>query len=55
MIARRSFIFTIAALAAPCLFAQAPKVRRVGVLVNGSEATQGPRFEVFREALQRLG
>jgi putative ABC transport system substrate-binding protein len=52
---RRDFMFAITALAAPPLFAQAPKVRRIGVLVNGSEETQGPRFEVFRKALERLG
>jgi putative ABC transport system substrate-binding protein len=51
---RRVFVLAAALMCAP-LRAQAPKPRRIGVLVNGSEQTQGPRFEVFRKALERLG
>jgi putative ABC transport system substrate-binding protein len=51
---RRTFLLSLAALAGSA-FAQGGKLVRVGVLVNGSEQTQGPRFEVFRKALERLG
>ena len=51
---RRALLLGLAGLAAEAL-AQPAKTIRVGVLCNGSEQTQGPRFETFRQALQKLG
>ena len=47
-VSRRRLLALGGLLAAAPALAQAPKLRRIGILVNGSQQSQGARFEVMQ-------